>query len=221
MDGVPRWFYWWWMVFNCQRVEDSSDNKRFVVPFECYDSFANLNYELEKNDREALLIISAQNYHSKSSENAVCTEQVRAIKKTIVVDGYYKRNSLKVVWLKSAETSLKAGDSAVSAIGSAELREAHMLCPPDASGVSCLAKGSLVKIAFALNGCVDHLGTVARKTVVSSDGKIDLYVHALNVANKKSLAAFCTAIPQIIETLAIPENVNAKSEIRLHMVTKK
>lgn len=81
-----------------------------------------------------------------------------------------------------------------------EVVDVRALCP---AGVTCIANGTVISLKFTLAGCFDTLGPVSYDVDASEEGKLKVYVSALNIHDKRSAAAFCYVAPTAHATITL------------------
>lgn len=92
-----------------------------------------------------------------------------------------------------ASVKLQKGDRFLSLIEGAKAIAVEDGCP---EGARCFAPSTNVTVELPLNGCLDRLGPVSYQEVIGRDGKVTLFVSAVNIANERSLVAMCSAMPK-------------------------
>jgi hypothetical protein len=93
----------------------------------------------------------------------------------------------------------KGGIGAYYTSGLVEARDVP--CPVDAQ---CFAPQTNVKLTLGLGGCKDTLGTVDIVRADNDLGKLELYVAATRIANKKSWATDCRKAPTAVYETSYP-----------------
>lgn len=91
-------------------------------------------------------------------------------------------------------TKLEAGDYALSN-ANARVLSVGPICGGAPGEITCMAIGSVVTLRVQLQGCLDSFGGYFYE-FAKQNRKTVLKFGAINVANKKSLAARCAAMPE-------------------------
>jgi hypothetical protein len=81
-----------------------------------------------------------------------------------------------------------------------EIIQVSPLCP---DGMTCFVDGTMIDVKFTLNGCLDTLGPVTYDAVETDDGRLIVFVSALNVHHQDSKVTFCYVAPTEVVKLQL------------------
>lgn len=96
-------------------------------------------------------------------------------------------------------TKLQSGDIALTN-AKAKITSVGPICGAKPGEMTCMAIGSVVTLRVQLNGCLDSFGGYFYE-FAKQNGKTVLKFGAINISNKMSLAAYCSAMP--VETVRV------------------
>ena len=196
--------------------------KTFVsleIPHGCFDKFATASHNVSYDQSKATIDVSAFNYVNLKSRAAMCTQELKAEKKVIELNGFFTENTIKVNWLTGPSVSLKKGDLGVYAINKVMVVSAREICPQVEGQMSCRAVGSTIELSLALNGCVDRLANVATKFDVLDGDKVRLTISALGMSDEASRRTRCIVAPTAKHSISTGYNV--KNAAALEVVVLK
>jgi len=91
------------------------------------------------------------------------------------------------------------------------LDSANAVVVPAAGG----RRGSTLRLTYTLNGCVDKLGPVLHNIVRRRNGKIDVFVYALNVHTQASMVARCAAMPTAQHEIWLGHRTRTMADVTL------
>ena len=108
---------------------------------------------------------------------------------------------------------LEDGDTMLSPM-SGEVSISYMapICP---AGAICEVVSEL-NINYKLGGCLDRAATFHK--VEYNNGVYDVYVSALHIANKGSLAAFCIAQPMHNQSIMLGRGFIGEESVNVHFI---
>jgi hypothetical protein len=111
----------------------------------------------------------------------------------------------------TANVRIESGDLAITPIAG-EVVGTRPLCP---QGAACFVNGTVIDLSFTLLGCGDRLGPVTY-TAKEDDGKISLFVSALDINTERSQRVFCFVAPTARATITL---VNLYGTVDAHFLT--
>lgn len=172
----------------------------------CFDKLGLFTSKVTVDDNKAEIVASAYSLEKKKSRAAFCKPNIAT--ETIVIDGYFSKSNINVTWMESQSSALKVGDTGIYPISTGYIVDAKEICPQIPGGMSCQAVGLNATLNLTLNGCVDKLGNVANKVKLLGNGKAELTVSALGIANEVSTRARCAAMPTENANIFIAERLS-------------
>ncbi len=184
----------------------------------CLDRLADFGFDVERHGAKVLLRASAHVLVNKSSHLVRCARANYATR-VVTLSGSVRKDQIELLSLEDlGETALEEGDLALRKLEAARVVSASMICPPNPSGMSCMAVGSRVELEVVLQGCADRLGPVASRFELGHDGKVDLYVKILDVATELSTRIDCFAATKVRVPLVTGFNVTRPGQVRVHVL---
>ena len=105
---------------------------------------------------------------------------------------------------------LEESDIALESITNGTLLSQERMCKGQ---TNCFIDGEIARIELPLGGCLDRLGSVTYVAKQVSEGKVELYISAINIASSDSFAALCIGMPSQIVEITIP-NYYGKIELK-------
>ncbi len=171
----------------------------------CFDKLASFTSKVSIKGNKVEIDAAAYSLAKKASLAAFC--QPKTVTETISFDGHFSKGNISVNWMEAQSSALKVGDTGVYAITKGFVVDLKDVCPNAPGGINCQAIGSFATINLALNGCVDTLGNVAHRVKMQDNGKAEIIVSAIGIANEVSMRARCAAMPTANTDLYITDLV--------------
>lgn len=182
----------------------------------CTNTLAPLSFKEHKLESGKLEIhVAAFEEARKLSLVSFCTQQFPTHAASITVNGTYEADDISLVFNKG--DAAKAPQDLTKAIPTNDvgLGQVKALCAPDAK---CKADGTVVNVVVGTSGCLDR--AALSYSYEENDGKLDLYVGALNLGANSSKHVRCIVQNTEAFSISLIDQYYTADDIKLHVLSK-